>query len=457
MPLTTAQMRARYPEPMPVLKKLFWAYFLLLIFEGALRKWILPPLSAPLLLIRDPIALMIIFEAYRENKWPEKWSTVTGILGVGLIGLCVIQLVAGNNPWFAGLYGLRSYLLPFPVAFIMGEYLDEEDLRKFGVMTLWILLPMTLLEIAQYRAGSGSFLNKGAYEGGTQIFYTSEHVRASGTFSFVTGPMSFCPLAAAFIFYGFVNEKLAPKWLLWTAAFALLLSVPVIGSRTVVYELAAVVACAGIAALCGVSQLIQSMKVAVPMLVISFLVSLLPLFSEASVDLHQRFKQASGSEGSLAHAVEDRTFGSILYAIEQTDFTSNPFGNGMGVGAAAITKLTQGEVMFLAGEGEIGRVFYELGPFPGLFFMLFCFVLVASIAAAAVAKARNHEPLALLLVPLVFTSLSGVMEQPTEQGFMVVAVAFSLAALRGNKTALLPIRSFSPATRMRPAPRRLTS
>ncbi len=41
---------------MPLLKKLFWAYFLLLIFEGALRKWILPQFSAPLLLVRDPIA-----------------------------------------------------------------------------------------------------------------------------------------------------------------------------------------------------------------------------------------------------------------------------------------------------------------------------------------------------------------------------------------------------------------
>ena len=42
---------------MPLLKKLFWAYFLLLIFEGALRKWVMPQLSAPLLLIRDPLAL----------------------------------------------------------------------------------------------------------------------------------------------------------------------------------------------------------------------------------------------------------------------------------------------------------------------------------------------------------------------------------------------------------------
>jgi len=438
MPLTPAQLRARYAEPMPLLKKLFWTYFLLLIFEGALRKWVFPPLSAPLLLVRDPIGLLIIYEAYREGKWPERWSAITGILAAILIGICVIQLVAGGNPWFAALYGLRSYLLPFPVAFIMGECLDDADLRKFGLVTLAILLPMTLLEVAQYLAPAGSFLNKGAYEGAEQIRYTEGHVRASGTFSFVAGPSSFCPLAAAFILYGFVNSKVAPKWLLWAAAFALFVSVPVIGSRSLVVILGAVAACAAIGALCGVSQLFQSLKFAAPLLVVSFLVSLLPVFSQASVSLRHRFAQASNSEGSLSNAVQQRTVGSMWSTIENTDFLSNPFGAGMGTGAAAITKLTQGQVVFLAGEGEVSRVLVELGPFPGMFFMVFRLLLAVFVAANAVLQARRHEPLALLLVPVTCISLFlSVLEQPTEQGFVVVALAFSLAALRSAKRAPL--------------------
>jgi len=434
VPPTLAQLRARYTQPMPLLKKLFWAYFLLLIFEGTLRKWIFPQLSAPLLLVRDPVALMIVFEAYRENKWPEKWSAVTGVLAAVLLGICVIQLIAGNNPWFAALYGLRSYLLPFPVAFIMGENLDEQDLREFGYATLLILLPMTLLEIAQYLAPPGSFLNIGAYEGAEQIRYIGQHVRASGTFSFVSGPTSYCPLAAAFILYGFVSGKVAPKWLLWSAAFALLLSVPVVGSRSLVFVLGAVAVCAAIGALCGVTQLFQSLRFAIPLLAIAFLVSLLPIFSQASVSLHQRFAQASHSEGSITQAAQERTVGSMLYSIENTDFSSHAFGQGMGAGAAAITKLTQGEVQFIAGESEFDRILYELGPFPGLFFAVFRFLLTLFVGASAVAQARRQEPLALLLVPLMFMSLFlNVLEQPTEQGFTVVALAFSLAALRQGR------------------------
>ena len=151
-----AVMESRGPivrEPhMSMLKKLFWAYFLLLIFEGALRKWIVPQLAGPLLVVRDPVAFFIIAEAYRTRKWPREWSAVVGILTAGILVLCFVQLVVGETRWFIALYGLRSYLLPFPVAFIMGSNLDEEDLRKFGKCTLWLLLPLTALEIAQYMA-----------------------------------------------------------------------------------------------------------------------------------------------------------------------------------------------------------------------------------------------------------------------------------------------------------------
>jgi hypothetical protein len=433
---------------MPYLKKLFWAYFLLLIFEGALRKWVAPQLSAPLLLVRDPIAMLILVEAHLTNKWPERWSAVTGILTAALIGLCVIQMVAVENPWIAAVYGLRSYLLPFPVAFVMGENLDAEDLRKFGVCMLWLLMPMTVLEMAQYIAPATSFLNAGAYKGAEQILYVGKHARASGTFSYVVGPVAFNVVAAAFIFYGLGKEGFAKKWLLWAASFALLLSIPVIGSRGLVYELTAVVACAGIAAMSGVTQFGKSLRIAVPALVVSILVSLLPIFSQASVSLRLRFAQAGHAEGGTGQVLESRTVAPIIGKIENTDFSSNPFGLGMGRGAAAINKLMGGASQFPAGEGEVDRALNELGPMPGLAFMLFRLILTVMIVAAAIARVRTHvEPLALLLAPSVVSGLFfGILEQPMEQGFMVLAVAFSLAAL---KRAPVPaIAALSPGPRL---------
>jgi hypothetical protein len=425
------QIPARPRSKMPVLKKLFWLYFLLLIFEGALRKWVLPGFSAPLLLVRDPVAILIIIEAYRTNKWPERWSVVIGVLACALLGLCVWQMILEDNSWIAAVYGLRSYLLPFPVAFIMGENLDADDLRKFITAALWIMLPLTVLEAAQYLAPQGSILNAGAYKGAEQIYYTDQHVRASGTFSFVAGPTFYDAIVAAFLLYALINEKFAKKWLLWAAVSALVLSVPVIGSRTLVAELAGVAVSAGIAAMFGVSQFIKAVKIALPLLAVYFLVSLLPVFSAASQSLQSRSVNAYSIEGGIRHALEERTSGSIIGAIIKTDFSSNPIGIGMGRGAAAVSALATGRVQFVAGEYEFIRELVELGPIPGIAFSLFRFLLALSLTFSAIKCAQRKEPLALLLVTSLFATLCfGTLEQPTDQGFMVICLAFAIAAIR---------------------------
>jgi hypothetical protein len=424
---------------MPLLKKLFWAYFLLLIFEGALRKWIVPQLSGPLLIVRDPIGLLIIWEAYRTHKWPKEWSAVVGILSATVLALCLLQLVILDIPWFIPLYGVRSYILPFPVAFIIGTNLDEEDLRKFGNCILWLLLPLTALEIAQYLAPSTSFLNVGAYRGTEQLNYALGHVRASATFSYVVGPMSYVPLAAAFIFYGMANSRFAKKWLLSAAAGALVLSIPIIGSRTLVFLLATIIACLGIAAFFGVSQFVKSLQMVAALLVVSALVARLPVFADATDTLTERFSQASTAEGNTGNSIFLRIVRPITGTVENNIGKSNWLGLGVGLGANAVSTLLTGTQIFTVGEDEFARVINEFGAPAGIAFMLFRGLLAVMIVSKALARVREHQPLPWLLVPLTFwTLVFGVLEQPTEQGFMVMSVAFSLAALR---LAPVPIES----------------
>jgi hypothetical protein len=429
---------------MPLLKKLFWLYFLLLIFEGALRKWILPQYSAPLLLIRDPIGLLIILEAYRTNKWPEKWSVATGALAIGLIALCVIQVVVNDNPWAAAIYGLRSYLLPFPVAFVMGENLDAEDLRRFAKWSLLLMLPETVLEVLQYLAPSDSILNAGAYANAAQVMYESQHVRASGTFSFVVGPANFGPMVVVFVLYGLVEEKFAEKWQLWAAAFAVILSMPVTGSREFVYKVVAVVACAAIAAAFGATEFVKSLRVVIPLACMFLLATFLPVFSESSHSFGERFSEANQTEGggSVGRAILQRTVVPFATRLEKTDFANHPFGLGMGRGAAAVSTLLSGRAEFVAGEGEIDRAMIELGPIPGIAFTLFRFALALTILVKAFSAARAGESLALLFAPMMISGVAlGVLEQPTEQGFMVMALAFSLAALKAPIPQTAPAHS----------------
>ncbi|MCH2156743.1 MAG: hypothetical protein MK080_12180, partial [Opitutales bacterium] len=50
-------------------KQLVWLYFILLIFEGAFRKWFLTELSDVLLIVRDPVALLIYFKCLSSDRF----------------------------------------------------------------------------------------------------------------------------------------------------------------------------------------------------------------------------------------------------------------------------------------------------------------------------------------------------------------------------------------------------
>ena len=134
----------------------------------------------------------------------------------------------------------------------------------------------------------------------------------------------------------------------------------------------------------------------------------------------------------------------IAAQLASIDFASHPVGVGMGQGATAITKLMTGRTGFALGEGELGRVMAEIGPFPGVFFMLFRLFLALMLLKQALAEACKREPLALFFAPLALPALFlDTLEQPTEQGFMVIGLAFMLAALKMSKREIAPSPSRS--------------
>jgi uncharacterized membrane protein YgcG len=152
------------------LKRWIWIYFWLLIFEGALRKWIVPPLSGPLLIVRDPVALIIYYQAFRCGKFSMKTMWPFAILTMGMLLLAMAQIVTGINTVLIAIYGLRSYALHLPLAVVMAETLTQQDVRKFGRWMLVLSVPMTALMVAQFKATGSSWLNAGAGEGAGQIF-----------------------------------------------------------------------------------------------------------------------------------------------------------------------------------------------------------------------------------------------------------------------------------------------
>ena len=106
------------------LKKLIWLYFILLIFEGALRKWILPSLATPLLIVRDPVALWALYIAYRSGMFPN--NNYIKIISVVTIIAIISTLLFGHQNLLTAFYGARILLIHFPFMFLISHFFIVE-------------------------------------------------------------------------------------------------------------------------------------------------------------------------------------------------------------------------------------------------------------------------------------------------------------------------------------------
>ena len=412
------------------LKRWIWVYFWLLMFEGVLRKWVFPSLSGPLLLIRDPVALVIYLQAYRCGRISMRTMWPIAMVAAGVILLASAQIAAEVNTIPVALFGLRTYLLHLPLIFIIAEVLDKEDLYKLGRWLLLLSIPMSALVIAQFKSPGGAWLNAGAGEDAAQIMSAGNHVRPAGTFSYGAGMGCLEVLLGAIIFDALLRKGRYPRWLVWTALLLMLVVIPALGSRTVLFTMAGVAALTLVAGTSHAVRVAGLLKIVAVVALAGFLVLQLPFFHEAVDTMSDRWQQASRAEGDVEQVFGKRVLGNMESALEEAGDTPL-LGRGIGMGSNFAAVSTTGDVAFLLGENEWERVVAEFGPLAGLLFMGARVALAGYIAMRAFRALKRNEPLAWLLLPAVLPVLVlNLMEQSTFLGFMVFGSGICLAAAR---------------------------
>src|SRR5262249_15616329 len=97
--------------------------FVLLVFEGALRKWAFPWAQAQLYFVKDAILLFAYLGFILDNRRHLPTSTgidlIKIILVVSFIWGCIEVLNPNSPSILVGLVGLKTYFLYAPVAFIL--------------------------------------------------------------------------------------------------------------------------------------------------------------------------------------------------------------------------------------------------------------------------------------------------------------------------------------------------
>lgn len=414
-----------------LIQRFLWAYFLLVIVEGALRKWIFPGLATPLLVIRDPICILAIYLGLGQllkSRWAMAFATV------GIVGLAMAMIVGHRDP-FVALFGTRIWVLHFPLMFLFPAVFDRDDLWKLIRAYSWIAIPMTVLLAMQFYSPASHILNIGIGGEGDSVFSgAGGRNRCSGTFSFTNGVSSFYGLGGAlFVTYLVGGPKPVPKWM-WVTAGCLVIAMPLAISRSIAFQYAITVSLAGFTA--GVSP--RLLKTVVPaalaIAVIGGGLSLTPVFQDAFDAFSQRWEVATrveGGEEGVAGVIQGRV---IEYGILSAFRNWEVFpvlGMGIGIGTNVGAKLLTGERAFLVSEGSFGAILGEFGPPLGMLVIMLRLAFVITVGAKALRLVKRHQPAGIILGSFAFHTLfMGNPGQPTDLGFIILGGGFLLLAMR---------------------------
>ncbi len=421
-------------------RRLVWLYFWLLLFEGALRKWLVPGLSNALLIVRDPVVVAIYALALRDRIFPISGFVLWTLI---LAALCFLTSFAGIGTLPVTIYGLRANFLHLPLIVLLPRILRIEDVRKMGFALLLLLTPMALLAVKQFIAGPNSAWNVGAGgEVGGQLFAAVGRVRASGTFSFATGLATYLAVSAAFLLYDLLGPRGYPRWLTYSAVPAIALALIISGSRTAVISVAIVcflgllVGVRSPAQIAAAFQLILLSGVAVAALAWGT-----SIFHQGMEVHRQRFEGGGGvREGILMR------YGQEFISAGGALSNATPLGLGLGVGTNVGAALLRGHREFSLGEGEWQRVILESGVLLGGSYILLRVAMLFSVAGRALLAYRAGRILPLLLVGAGGLDLAnGQFGQPTTLGFAVFVAGLAL-------TATEPETTNSPSSPLPPQP-----
>ena len=415
------------------IKIAIWLYLLLWIFEGALRKWVIPSLATPLLIIRDPIAIYILLRSlYLNVKFINPYVVLSSIFT--LLSLA-ITLTFGHGNLFVGIYGARIMLLHFPLIFIIGAVLTKDDILKMGYLMLVITILMTFIVYLQFISPQSAFINIGiGGEGSAGFSGAMGYFRPSGTFSFITGLASFYVTSSVFVFYFWLSKEPVSKILLIGSSLALIFALPLTVSRTAVGGVVLVGIFAFIGSAASFKQLVKIIfTVFILFLLFTILQKTTTVFNLGTEVFMSRVDTASGQSGGFQESFFSRIFGDFTRPI--TDLLkSSLFVGNLGMGTNAGAQILSGSNKFLLAEDELGRIGAEQGLLLGGGIIILRLGLALNLFLKSIRLPKEEKLLPMIFCGTALFSLTqGQWAQPSMLGYSVMVTGLLLASMNKNR------------------------
>ena len=417
-----------------VLKRTLLVYIAVWVAEGAVRKWILPGLATPLLVVRDPILLFIYYLAFTKGLFPKGFF-VTAIVVLGAVAM-MVSIAATDTPFVIEIYGLRASYLHLLLIFLIPKIYDRDDVRRLGKWVLLAAGPMAALVLLQFAAGRGSWLNAGpGGQANAMIESAYGHIRPSGTFSFTTGLTGFTAVTAVFFLYHLLEKRVYPRLIWLAAAPALVVLIVLSGSRLAAGVVFIIISTVAFISIAHRRYRAVGFKL---IALLGFLVLVGGTFAvfKQGMDV---FAYRFGGADNIRTGFVDRFFESFEMPFLIASLTPT-FGYGLGMGTNVAAGLLLGHSAMLLSEGELGRDMMESGPLVGGLYLSLRACMALYLGSRAVRSLfRDVNPLPVLIFSGCFVDLlQGQFAQPTELGYATLACGLCLAANRPGVPAPTP-------------------
>jgi hypothetical protein len=436
------------------------ALLVIVIVEGAVRKWFLPSASELVYFYKDLLMIVIIISYLTKKRNPPFLiKHQVKIFSITLIAFTIYAVAAISNPRLphplVGLLGVKAYLLYVPLAFLVPKmFTSKEKLVAFLKWYLIIALSVAALSAMQFADSDvNSTLNRYAWDEKTiaatgmemevanfQDSAGGSYVRVTGPFSYISGLAIYLPTMFALLL-GLISQRSIRslskvfRWVLYITLAAVTTTAFMTGSRSAVLDLGVIALI--FYGLASKKNLIRRLRQAAIGAVLIFIA--LTVFSPQAYDA--LYTRAFGGEDQVKES-QGRIEEVFHLPFDEATY-AGAFGYGVGATQNAtpilISKLNlpfMGEKIPIGYEGESGRLMLELGVVGYLLYVFLRLSILVTLLYAcfsihdAESKSLAVAAAAAVMFPLIF---GGAVIQHTQNVYQWFLIGIPLAMLNAEK------------------------
>jgi hypothetical protein len=225
-----------------LLGTLRWRYglfgvLLLVIYEGALRKWVFPSLQQEIYFAKNLLLVGSYFGFFggriAQNKRLTEHHAANMVIAL-LAAVCTLEILNPLLPSpLVGVFGWLGYIFYIPIMYMVPHvFSDAKAIKKFAKVGLGAAIVPLLLGPIQFNSSPDSLVNRYAWDDASIATMGSLDItRVTGTFSYITGYTTFLMLAAFLVLGLLVYTGTRYRWLIIALLGLIIANMYMTGSR----------------------------------------------------------------------------------------------------------------------------------------------------------------------------------------------------------------------------------